>query len=191
MKHFLQVDEHMVVSGYTYSDEAPGEAWVAVDFDASGVTAKPNRQQLVDGALVDTGQPLFPPHHWLTWDSAQLMWVDLRTLDQLKTAKLEEIRAARDAAEYGGFVWDGSAFDSDTASQQRIIGASQLATLTPGFSIDWTLSDNAVRTLNAQEMNQVGMALGQHVNNQHVKGRDLRQQVEAAQTKAEVDAIVW
>ena len=145
-----------------------------------------------DGAVVNTGQPVRSPAPGWVWDDDTLKWVDGRTLDDLKAAKWEEIKAARSNAEYGGFSWDGSEFDSDAASQQKIMGASQLAGLDPdNFLVDWTLKDNTVRTLNAADMNAVGAALGQHVNSQYVKARNLRQQIESATTKAEVEAIAW
>lgn len=191
MKYYLQVDSSGVVWGATYSDEPPAEGYVEVDFDPTGVVSRPTKQRLVDGALVDTGQPSFPPHAWSVWDESLVQWIDPRDLNALKAAKWDEIKAARTAAEYGGFTWDGSPFDSDSASQQRIIGASQLATLTPELEIDWTLADNTVRTLNAQQMNEVGIALGVHVNAQYVHARTLRQQISAAQTTQELESIVW
>jgi hypothetical protein len=145
-----------------------------------------------DGAAVDTGQSVFPPHLGWVWDDASLSWIDGRTLAELKAAKWEEIKDARSVAEYGGFVWEDSVFDSDPSSQQKIIGASQMASLNPAtFLIDWTLADNSVRTLNATEMNAVGVALGEHVNAQYVHARELRQQIEAATTKEQVALIHW
>lgn len=146
----------------------------------------------VDGSMSNTGQPILPPASGLSWDDETAQWVDLRNLEQIKDAKWEEIKKSRTDAEYAGFVWDGSTFDSDPLSQQKIIGASQLASLNPElFSIDWTLADNTVRTLNAQEMNAVGIALGQHVNAQYVKARGLRQQIEAATSRDAVNAVAW
>lgn len=146
----------------------------------------------VDDALVDTGQPFLPPQPWLTWSNDTFQWVDARNLEQLRAAKWNQIKAARDAAEFGGFTWDGSAFDSDLTSQSRIQGAAQLAALAPTtFSIDWTLADNSVRTLNAAQMTAVGEALGAHVATQHAIGRTLRTAIEAATTPGELDAIAW
>ena len=48
------------------------------------------------------------------------------------------------------------------------------------FSIDWTLADNTVRTLNAADMIAVGVALGQHVNACHERARVLRGEIESA-----------
>lgn len=156
--------------------------------DLGSATCDDATQYVQNGQLMDM-PPRPSVNHVFDYDAKA--WVDPRSLDQLKAAKWDEIKAAREAAEYGGFTWDGSTFDSDAASQQKIIGASQMANLTPGFEIDWTLADNTVRTLNATEMNSVGIALGQHVNAQYVHARNLRQQIEAATSAQEVQAIVW
>lgn len=112
-----------------------------------------------------------------------------------KDIKWARIKALRDAAEEAGFVWDGSTFDSDKTSQSRIQGAAQLATLAQmtgsPFSIDWTLADNTVRTLTAADMIAVGTAMGVHISTQHAIGRIKRQQIDAATTPEELDAIQW
>lgn len=174
---------------YEHINPGPGRQVIP---DVEPPQSQATYSRYVDGVVVDTGQPILPPAKGLTWDDQAAQWVDARTLSQLKEAKWEDMKSARSTAEYGGFAWDGSTFDSDAASQQRIIGASQLASLNPSvFEIDWTLADNTVRTLNAAEMNAVGMALGQHVNAQYVHARVLRQQIEDAATPAEVAAIAW
>jgi hypothetical protein len=127
----------------------------------------------------------------MVWDAIQIQWVDPRNLDSLKDAKWEEIKAARAAAEYGGFTWDGSTFDSDLASQQKIMGAAQLASLNAAYEVDWTLADNTVRHLNATQMLAVGTTLGDHINTQYVHARTLRQQIADAQTSQELESIVW
>lgn len=117
---------------------------------------------------------------------------------ELETARLNKwnnIKAYRDRQEYGGFVWDGSVFDSDPQSQSRIQGAVQLAILAQQagqpFSITWTLQDNTVRTLNGQEIIAVGQALAAHVQAIHQIGRVLREQVNSATTVEEINSIVW
>lgn len=147
-----------------------------------------SRQYVENGQLVD-----MPPRPGPTYDFdyALKQWVDPRTLEQRKAAQWEAIKQARANAEYGGFVWDGSPFDSDAASQQKIIGASQWASINPNIEIDWTLADNTVRTLTAAQMQQVGQALGAHVDGVYAKARTLRQQIEAATTPAEVEAVQW
>lgn len=112
-----------------------------------------------------------------------------------KDIKWARIKELRDAAEEAGFVWDGSTFDSDKTSQSRIQGAAQLATLAKinnqPLSIEWTLMNNGTRSLSADDMIAVGMALGAHINEQHVRARQLREQIEAATTPEQVQAVRW
>ena len=115
----------------------------------------------------------------------------LTPIETVRKVKWSQIKRARDEAEFGGFTWDGSPFDSDAISQSRIQGAVQLAAMAPGFTIDWTMTNNSVRNLNREDMANVGAALGMHVAAQHAKARTLRSQIEAATTVAEVDAVTW
>jgi len=139
------------------------------------------------GKLVTLVKP--SPSHVFNYDTKQ--WEDPRTLQELKDSQWTLIKRSRSAAEYAGFMWDGSTFDSDAISQNRITGAVTLAQLSSAFTIDWTLATNQVRTLNQSEMLQVGAALGVHVQTQFAKGQSLRVQIDAATTQAEVEAVVW
>ncbi len=129
-----------------------------------------------------------PEHVWCPLD---LVWLApiAKPLNEVKAAMWAKVKQARAAAEYGGFTWDGSTFDSDPISQARITGAVTLAQTNPAFSIGWTLADNSVRTLSAADMIAVGVALGQHVNACHEKARVLRAEIEAAMTVEDVGAI--
>jgi hypothetical protein len=132
------------------------------------------------------------PPHAARWDVGVKAWIDTRDLEQVRADKWTEIKAARECAEYGGFTWDGSAFDSGAISQARIQASVQLANIVgAAFSIDWTLADNTVRTLSAPDMLAVGIALGQHVQAQFGKARALRFQIEAAALAATLEALAW
>jgi hypothetical protein len=128
-------------------------------------------------------------HHVFNYTTKQ--WEDPRTLADLKAAQWDMIKRSRSQAEYAGFSWDGSVFDSDAISQQRISGAVTLAQMSPDFVIDWTLADNSVRALIRAEMVAVGIALGMHVQMQFAKAQGLRLQIEAASTPEQVAAVVW
>jgi hypothetical protein len=149
--------------------------------------------EYTDGYLVDGVHHALPPqpseHHVFNYTTKQ--WDDPRTLADLKAAQWELIKQARSNAEYAGFTWDGSVFDSDAISQNRSTGAGTLAQLSPGFTIDWTLADNSVRTLNQADMIAVGVALGVHVQTQFARAQGLRLQIEAASTPGQVAAVVW
>jgi hypothetical protein len=108
-------------------------------------------------------------------------WEDTRNIEQLKEAKWEKIRNFRNEMEYGGFYWNNYKFDSDLVSQSKIQGAVQLALLSPeNFLIDWTLADNSVVSLNAEQMIEVGKALATHIITQHASNRIKRDQTMSA-----------
>lgn len=135
------------------------------------------------------------PGRTFAWSNADFQWHDQRSLDDLKIASWVAVKAARSAVEGGTFVWDGSTFDCDAASTSRVMGAVQLASmaLSAGlpWSIDWTLSDNTVRTLSAQDMLGVGAALGTQVAQAFATARALRAQIDAAQSAEELAGIAW
>lgn len=134
--------------------------------------------------------PMKPEPHCI-FDFVTKQWEDPRTLQDLKDAKWALIKQARSDAEYAGFTWGGSTFDSDAISQNRITGAVALAQMSASFSIGWVLADNTVRTLDQSGMLQVGAALGAHVAAIFAKGVTLRAAIEAATTRADVDSIIW
>lgn len=102
------------------------------------------------------------------------------------------LKQQREAREYGGFTWDGSAFDSDPESRSRIMGAVQLAILAAAngqpFERTWVLTDNSTRVLDGGDMVAVGIALGAHVGKLFDQGVALR---EALATSTEPETITW
>lgn len=148
----------------------------------------PNGFYVFDDAVIK--MPVKPSdNHKFNYTLKQ--WEDPRTLDDLKAEKWRNIKANRDSHEYGGFTWDGSVFDSDATSQQRIAGALQLAQLSTTFTIDWTLADNSIRTLDAQEMGYVALALGSHVSEVFSHAQELRAQIEETSSIEQLETIHW
>lgn len=135
------------------------------------------------------------PPYPAAWDNSAFAWIDQRSLDDAKAATWAAVKTGRDAELYDSFVWDGSRFDSDQVSQTRIQGAVQLATIAlsqgQNISIDWTLYDNTTRTLSATDFVQLGVALGTFVTTLFAAGVTLRDQIVAATTVQQVDAIKW
>jgi hypothetical protein len=195
MKTYVQADAAgRILSRVTQANDHPAPAGFV---EVAQHDVNPGTHYLVAGVVTaytaeERDRLAARPSHPAAWDMATKTWVDARPLPALKAAKWRAIKAARDAAEFGTFACDGNTFDSDLASQSRIQGAVQLAKLLgPAFTIDWTLADNSVVTLDAAEMQAVGLALAQHVQTVHAAGRTLRAQIEAATTKADLDAIEW
>lgn len=101
------------------------------------------------------------------------------------------IKKERTAAEFSTFDWGAHTFQCDEASQMRIQAAVQTAMLDDTTSLIWTLADNSTQTFAAAEIKQIGQALANHVNTCHERGRILRQQIQAATTQEELEAIAW
>ena len=116
---------------------------------------------------VDTTPPVIPP-----------------TLDEIKKIKWAEIKSQRDKLEFSGFEFEGNIYDSDQASQGRIMGAA-LA----GVDQVWTLADNTTVELSASQLQQLYAALQAHIASVHERGRIARQLIFNAETKEQVEAV--
>lgn len=192
-----------MISWYTVYYPQTGQIAAVFTADAASVDSNTppgmarvdGRFDFRDGYIRDGEFVPFPSqpsnHHIFDWSRHE--WVDPRNIDDFKAERWAAVKAARRAAELGGFTWDGSRFDSDAASQSSIQLAVQSAITSPaeGFSIDWTLSDNTRRALSAADMVAVGRALAAHVAAQHATARALREQIDSASSIEEVAAASW
>ncbi len=124
-----------------------------------------------------------------------LGYAPTKPLAELKTEKWQQIKQARDNAEQAGVTYLGKVLDSDSLSVQRITVAVQTAQLALSagqeFTIDWTCQDNSTLTLNAQQVIGIPMALAAQSNNLHQKARELRELIDIAATKEELELIAW
>lgn len=164
-----------IIASETMLDVAPeGRVWVEVPMPLEDHTV----------AMID-GQPS------VVTRAAQ----PDREITRAKSNRRQYVNQCRAIAEYGLFAWEGSLFDSDRDSQARLQGAFQLANLalTSGqqYQVSWMLADNTARTLSAVDMLGVGHALAEHILATHMKARDLKAQIDAATTIAEIEAVDW
>lgn len=161
-----------MVRGHDWSGSSNGEEFSP---DSSGKMVK---------------RPARPsPHH--TWNFGAGQWQEPPNLAGIKEDKWQEIKAARSKAEFSTLHWGGSYFDIGFFSQNRLMVAVQMASLDPNFITDWTLADNAVRTMTADDLISLGKALATHISNTHYRARELRAAIDSAKTAAEVRAITW
>jgi Domain of unknown function (DUF4376) len=160
----------------------------SIQFVCEGPCGPPDTPEFL---FIEVDDAFDAANHYYANGGMVIGQLDTRTLQNVKDDKWWAIKQSRTAAEYAGFTWDGSKFDSDQLSQARITGAVSLAMMSPTFSIVWTLFDNTTRILNQTDMLQVGGALGTHVATQFAIGVSLREQINAAITKEEVEAVVW
>ena len=139
-----------------------------------------------NGQLVEKPERPSPEH---TFDYAAKQWV--YDLTGHRDAKWTEVKSARTEEELSTFVWNDHSFDCDEVSQRRIQGAVHLASMDTSTVTEWTLADNTTQTFNAADLQEIGKALSDHVKQCHDRGRILRQQIQAATTQEELEAIAW
>ena len=114
------------------------------------------------------------------------------TIEEAKQQKWEEIKAYRDAEEQSGCPYMGSVLDSDSLSVQRINTAVQAAQVVgESFEVSWTMKDNTVIHMAYADVLGMPAALAVFSNQLHMKAREKRDQINAAQTIEEVEAIAW
>lgn len=165
-----------------------------------GQPAHPSTHYVLDGqitaytseqAIAKSTRPLFDS----AWSNVDFCWHDLRTLEEAKQTKHDEINEERDTREAAGFPYMGKVFDSDPRSVMRINVAALAATLATAesipFTIEWTTADNSKLTLDAPAMRGVPVALAQFGDSLHQTAKTLKAAVEAATSIAEVEAITW
>lgn len=147
----------------------------------------PSYQYIEDG-LVRNMPP--KPSEYHTFDYKAKAWEDTRTLAEMQAQKWEEVKKARDAAEVGGFEWNGYRFQSDGASQAKLLSYAQITQIHPDFEVEWTLADNSVITLDAATLSFVVASLGEHLRGTHDQGRALRAQIFADDVTKEQLALI-
>lgn len=125
------------------------------------------------------------PDH--VWNPSTLAWE--APLATLKATKVVALRKEREKRIAGGFVWDGSTFDSDTeVSQPRLLGAftTMIAGGWPSEGMAWRLQGNDWRVLSATDVASVWSALQGHVSGIFAKFQEKETEVNAMTDAADV-----
>ena len=111
-------------------------------------------------------------------------------LDEVKEWKIAELKKERDTRELLPVEYNGSSFDFDQKSYERITAAIYALDIT-GETITWTTADNNSVVVSANDLRSVIANAAARSNALHIHYRELREQVDAAQTAEEVNAITW
>lgn len=187
-----------------YFKEHTGEVWQQV------VTAEPVREEYLqagDAVLVLPEPVELPgyvsngvyftlpttpsPHHCFNYTTKQ--WEDPRTLSDFKFIKETEIKRIRDAQEFAPFTYNGMTFDGDADAQRRLSGVVSAAksAIAAGqtFTKEFTLADNSVVQLTAEDFTGIEMAKIWQVDVAFQEYRLKRAAIEAATTLEELEAI--
>ena len=117
-----------------------------------------------------------------------------RTLEEVKAAKIAELKAERDSREVEPITYNGNGYDYDDKARERINAAIialdvQTAQTKAVASIDWTTADNADISVTADGLRCVIAMVAQRSNALHVAYRVAKAKVEAATTVAEVETV--
>ncbi len=113
-----------------------------------------------------------------------------RILDEVKAAKIADLKAERDSKEVEPITYNGNSYDYDDKARERI-NAAIIALDVQGAdaSIDWTTADNADVKVTANDLRAVVASVARRSNTLHIAYREAKDKVEQATTVAEVEAI--
>lgn len=115
-----------------------------------------------------------------------------KMLSYARNKKWSEIKGIRNSKETSGCPFKGSVLDSDERSVTKINTAVQSAQVYgEGFSIDWTMQDNSVMTLDYNDMLSVPLALAAWSNYLHQHARKIKTQIEITENIADIMNINW
>ena len=117
-----------------------------------------------------------------------------RTLEEVKAAKIAELKTERDSREVQPIEYGGNLYDYDDKARERINAAiialdMQTAQTKAVASIEWTTANNADISVTADDLRCVIAMVAQRSNALHVAYRTAKGKGEAAATVAEVEAI--
>ena len=114
------------------------------------------------------------------------------TLEEAKTAKINELKSIRDAKEVEPIQTDKGLFDYDDKSRDRLAIARQALTdADDAGTITWTTADNQRVPLGIVDFANINAAAAVRSNQLHITYNNLKEQVNSATTIEEVEAIVW
>lgn len=193
---------------YTIFDKNTGQIKSIVSTSEDQLSANYNNitEDYIEGFYLDTNyyidtvskQPVViptQPSPAYVWSWGSKIWIDPRTLEDLKSEKWEEIKALRKQKLATPLITPYGIFDSDQVSRTNIINAflflKTLSDTNPTATVDFTLYDNTVVSLNLAQITEVSLLLGQKIDGVYSTTRNLRQQIELSQSPQEVASISW
>lgn len=112
------------------------------------------------------------------------------SLEETKEMRLYHLKAVRDNKEMEPVVYNGNRFDFDQKSYERITAAIYALDISGG-KIGWTTADHETVEVTSNDLRGVIVAAAVRSNALHIKYREYKEQVNAAQTVEEVESIVW
>ena len=111
-------------------------------------------------------------------------------IENIRTRKIFELKRQRDSKEVEPVEYGGHLYDYDSKARDRIAAAIiALDVQGEGASISWTTADNEDSAVTVQDLRMIIACAAERNNKLHTAYRTAKEQVEAAQSKAEIDTI--
>lgn len=111
-------------------------------------------------------------------------------IENIRARKIFELKRQRDAAEVEPVEYGGHLYDYDSKARDRIAAAIiALDVQGEGAKISWTTADNDDAVVTAQDLRMIIASVAARSNKLHTAYRTAKAQVEAAQSKDEIDTI--
>lgn len=120
----------------------------------------------------------------------EVVSLPLPTLEEIKAAKIAELKAERDAREVEPIEYGGILYDYDDKARERISAAIIALDLQgAGADIAWTTADNQDVSVTAADLRAIVSAVAVRSNALHIAYRKAKAQVETAGSADEVNAV--
>lgn len=113
-----------------------------------------------------------------------------KTFNELKADKKAEIAAARYEYEIAGVVFGGVRVTTDREDQSMITAVALSAVVDPTYTTVWKGADGYLN-LDAAGVLSLARMVGAHVEAAFAAEKRLAEQIDAAQTQEDLDAVVW
>lgn len=114
-----------------------------------------------------------------------------QTIDEAKEAKIDELKAERDAREEAPVEYKEKLWDFDTKSRDRINAAATALEISGVESITWTSYDDSSLELTVTDLKTIVASAALRGDFLHRKYRELRDMVNSLTTIEEVQAVSW
>ena len=111
-------------------------------------------------------------------------------IENIRARKIMELKRQRDAAEVEPIEYGGHLYDYDSQARDRISAAIiWLDAQGDGAKIRWTTADNVDSMVTAHDLRMIIAYAAERNNKLHTAYNTAKEQVEATQSKTEIDTI--
>lgn len=116
----------------------------------------------------------------------------VKSLEEIKTCKIDELKAARDAEEVQPIEYGNHVYDYDSKARDRMaVAIIALESMGADASISWTTADNEDAVVTAKDLRAISTSVANRSNALHVKYRKLKERVLQCTEAKEIEVVKW